>query len=324
MSISEIHYDGHNAGIRNRYPYTDFHEMNLDWLVTNYQAIIDKVNETIEWANNHQTEYEAAMVRLAAVENEIATFEAQVREAFAQQKAEIDAEFAEQKAALEQALADTQAEVEREIAAMIAEVNTAIASFDVRFNELSRNIQSEFTALKLQVNDAIAQLQQDLLENNEFVFEYVENRLDQFIADFPELIGIQVYNPVRGQMTGLQQAINDLYDVACVEGITALEFDTLDLTAQEFDDLDLTAREFDQHGYFLLGYPDPRYYMYDPFSGEMNLVKNVVTKLAGLHTGEDSLSANEFDVLDLTAEEFDDSDITAFNFDWYGETILTA
>ena len=125
-------------------------------------------------------------------------------------------------------------------------------------------------------------------------------------------------------MTPLQMAINDLYDVACVDGLTALEFDTLDLTAQQFDDADLTAREFDQHGYTLLGYPDPRYYMFDPFSGEMNLVKNVVNKLAGLHTDADSLSADEFDDLDLTAQDFDDSDITAFNFDWYGKTLLTA
>ena len=43
MSISEIHYNGFNAGITNKYPYTDFHEMNLDWILTNYQAIIDKV-----------------------------------------------------------------------------------------------------------------------------------------------------------------------------------------------------------------------------------------------------------------------------------------
>ena len=56
MSISNIVYNGYHAGITNKYPYTDFHEMNLDWLLTNYQAIIDKLNETIAWCNTHQTE----------------------------------------------------------------------------------------------------------------------------------------------------------------------------------------------------------------------------------------------------------------------------
>ena len=42
MSISEIVYNGAGAGIRHAYPYTDFHEMNLDWLLTTYQSIVDK------------------------------------------------------------------------------------------------------------------------------------------------------------------------------------------------------------------------------------------------------------------------------------------
>ena len=65
--------------------------------------------------------------------------------------------------------------------------------------------------------------------------------------------------------------------------------------------------------------------MYDPFTGELSMVKTVVQKLAALHTDEESIDCNTFDItLDMTAEEFDATDITAFNFDWYSETILTA
>lgn len=316
---------GNQSGFFNKYPYTDFHELNLDWLLINYQAIIDKLNDTIDWCNNHQTEYEEAMLRLQAVENEIETFEAQINAQFAQLKADIDADFAQQKAELAQALADTEAEVARQIELLTTEVNTAIANFDIRFNELDAYIRSELVSVKLQVNEMLGQLDQRIIDNNAFIFDYVENRLDQFIRDFPTLIGIQVYNPIKGKYTSLQTAINDLYDASCVDGITAIQFDELNLTAQQFDDINITAREFDQHSYYLLGYPDHRYYMYDPFTGELAMVKTVVQKLAALHTDEDSVDANTFDnVLDLTAEEFDATDITAFNFDWYSETILTA
>ena len=309
-------------GFYNKYPYTDFHELNLDWLLTNYQAIIDKLNETISWCNTHQTEYEEAMRRLTAVENEIETFEAQVRQAFAEQKAAIDADFAAQTAALNAALEATKAEVDAEIQNMITQVNAAIAEFDVRFNQLSRRIESEFVTLKLQINQALDDLNKKLDDNNEMIFEYVENTLQDVIDNFPEIIDIPVYNPVKGATTGLQEALLDLYSVACVYGLTAIQFDTLDLTAEEFDDHDLTALEFDQFGYNLLGYPDPRYYMYSPFTGEKDLVSHVVQLLAGLHTDADSVSATEYDTLDLEAQQFDDYDITAFNFDWYSKTIL--
>lgn len=316
---------GGQSGFFNKYPYTDFHELNLDWLLIQYQAIVDKLNDTIDWCNNHQTEYEEAIRRLTAVENEIDTFEAQVNAAFAQLKADIDADFAQQKAELAQALANTEAEVARQIELLTTEVNAAIANFDIRFNELDVYIRSELVSVKLQVNEMLSQLDQRIIDNNAYIFDYVENRLDQFIKDFPTLIGIQVYNPIKGKYTSLQMAINDLYDASCVDGITAIQFDELNLTAQQFDNLDITAREFDQHSYYLLGYPDPRYYMYDPFTGELSMVKTVVQKLAALHTDEESIDCTTFDItLDMTAEEFDATDITAFNFDWYSETILTA
>ena len=313
---------GGQRGFYNKYPYTDFHELNLDWILTQYQSIIDTLNDTIAWCNTHQTEYEEAIRRLTAVENEIDTFEAQVQAEFAQLKADIDADFAQQKAELAQALANTEAEVARQIELLTNQVNAAIAAFDVRFNELDAYIRSELVSVKLQVNKMLGELDQRIIDNNVFLFDYVENRLNQFIEDFPTLIGIQVYNPMKGKYTSLQEAINDLYDASCVEGLTALQFDTIDLTAQEFDNLDITAREFDQHGYNLLGYPDPRYYMYDPFTGTITLVKNVVQKLAALHTDAESVSADEYDTLDLEAQQFDSIDITAFDFDWYSKTIL--
>ena len=311
-------------GFYNKYPYTDFHELNLDWLLSNYQAIIDKTNQIINWANEHQIDYEEAIARLNAVEREIDGFEAEVRAAFAQQKAEIDADFARQKAEMDAALQATEDKVDAQITLLTNEVNAAIASFDVKFNELQRKIMSELTAAKIQINEALQELNQRILDNNVFLFEYIENRLDKFIDDFPDLIGIQVYNPYQGKRTTLQEAVNDLYDMSCIYGLTAIQFDTMDLTAEEFDDHDLTAREFDQYGYNLLGYPDPRYYMFSPFTGEIDLVKNVVQLLAGLHTDQYSLNVEEFEDLDLTAEEFDNSDITAFNFDWYSKTLLTA
>lgn len=322
MAIAPISFDGYNAGITNRYPYTDFHEMNLDFLLSNYSSIMNKLNETIDWVNTHQDEYEEAIERLTAVENEINTFETTINAEFSRLKADIEADFARQKAELEAALAQTQAEINAELQRMIGEVNTAIAAFDVRFDEQVRIINSEITKMKLQINNALDEFDKELDERTDFIFDHVDWTLDEFIKNFPDIMDIVVYNPLKGMYTSIQVAINDLYSVACVYGLTAAQFDGLNMTAQEFDDTNISASDFDQYSYELLHYPDERYYMNDPFTGEITLIKNVVYKLAELHQDEDSYNATEFDNLDLDADAFDATDITAFNFDWYAKSIL--
>ena len=313
MSISNITYNGFNAGIANKYPYTDFHEMNLDWILTNYQAIIDKLNETIAWCNTHQTEYEEAMRRLQAVENEIYTFEQQINDAFARLEQQISAD-------VELALADIRTEVSAAIRQMQQEVTQQLADFVVQFQQLKSEVQAEINRLLGVVNRAIADLQNQLAANNEFVFEYVENRLEEFKALIPDYENIYVYNPYRGVVTHLQQAINDLYSVAAVWGLTAAQYDSLGLTADEYDNMNLSAIEYDTLGFKLL-YKDPDLYMFSPFTGQMESLKSVILSLVGLHR-EDALTAQEYDDLALDADAYDAYQVEAFDYDFSGKTIL--
>lgn len=320
MSLQPISYNGYNAGITNKYPYTDFHEMNLDWLLTNYQSIIDKTNQIIEWANNHQIEYEEAMRRLQAVESEIYTFEQQITDAFNRLQRDLEQEFEEQKEALQRALDETQAEVDAAIRQMQQEVTQQLADFVEEFQRLKSEVQAEINNLLAIVNRAIEELQNTLAANNEFVFEYVENRLQQFIDDLPIYENIYVYNPYRGETTTLQQAINDLYSVAAIWGLTASQYDSLGLTADEYDNLQLSAIEYDTLGFKLL-YKDPDLYMIDPFTGNYVPLKDVIMSLVGLHRG-DALTASEYDALDIDATTYDAYDLTAYDYDFSGKTLL--
>ena len=323
MAISPITIQSTQGqtGFFNAYPYTDFHEMNLNFLLSSYSQLIDKANEIIDWANNHQIDYEEALERLTAVENEIYTFEAQITDAFNQLQADLEADFAQQKAELDKALADTVAEVDATIDQLEADVAAAIASFENRFLALETEVRNELAETKAEVARAIMQLQHILDANNAFIMQYVENRLQKFIDDLPEILTVQVYNPYRGEVTDIQTAINDIYSVACIWGLTASQYDSLGLTASEYDAKELTAAEYDTLGYKLL-YKDPDLYMLSPFDGNYVHVQEVIMDLAHLHMG--GVTAEYYDGLELTAEEYDDKELSAFQYDWFADELLTA
>lgn len=43
----------------NKFPYTDFHELNLDFLLTNYKRLLDSLSELDTWIEKHEKEYKA-------------------------------------------------------------------------------------------------------------------------------------------------------------------------------------------------------------------------------------------------------------------------
>lgn len=42
----------------NKFPYTDFHELNLDFLLKNYKGLLDAIEQLDSWVDQHQEEYE--------------------------------------------------------------------------------------------------------------------------------------------------------------------------------------------------------------------------------------------------------------------------
>ena len=317
-------------GLFDHFPYTNFHELNLTWILETMKALQAEVDELMAWMGTHKEEYQEALARLEHVENEIDSFEQQVEAQFEALSAQLQQEFADQKAEmerilsettqqLEQELADTKAQINAEMQLLEEEVNAAIASFENRFLQLKAEIIAEVENLKIEVRREVQNFYNVMEANNEYVFDWVETRLNDFINSLPEILSVYVYNPYRGAVTDIQTAINDLYEVAAIWGLTAMQYDSLGLTAYEYDALALTAREYDTLGYKIL-YKDPDVYMLSPFTGTYVLVKDVVSQLAMFHM--EGLTATEYDAKDLTATDYDALDLTAFNYDWFASQLI--
>ena len=62
--------------------------------------------------------------------------------------------------------------------------------------------------------------------------------------------------------------------------------------------------------------------MINPITGVYEDVRNVVNDIVSyFHTG-DSLTAIEYDTLDLTAQDYDDYELSAYDYDFNGKNLL--
>ena len=278
------------------FPHTRTYDSDLGWLIKEVKKISDEYQALIDWKNSHETEYSELLRRVNNLELEINTFEAQIQEEFDSLKNGLEAYIYEQ-------------------------IHEALGQLIIELGD----VRAEIIQLRADVTRAILDLEGDIRAQDMMLRNWVNARLDQFIEEIPDLTTINVWNPVRGALTSVQIAIDDLYNLGRSGGLTASEYDAMQLTASEYDSLDLTAYEYDNYAKDILGqrgiFKNPLYYMNSPFTGEYVPIVTVINELAHLHKA-DALTASEYDALDLSAADYDTYDLTAYDYDWSGKLLL--
>ena len=96
---------------------------------------------------------------------------------------------------------------------------------------------------------------QNIINGN---FNVLKNYIDSEVDDLQDQIdninigATIIYNPTTGIPGTVQDVINDLYALTNKDGITAGEFDLLELTCSGFEAYDMTAYEFDSQSKTIL------------------------------------------------------------------------
>jgi predicted nucleic acid-binding Zn-ribbon protein len=147
-------------------------------------------------------------------------------------------------------------------------------NIDLNFEELEQRINlvaesvslmservsslEENSATKEDLAGAIDTLDEELkaLINEEYSIlkEYVDTQDEdlQYQIDHFDIGNITLLDPTTGLQSSIQTVIDNIYDQTRTDGISAAEFDALQLTAEGFDEKEITAFNFDQHGKTLL------------------------------------------------------------------------
>lgn len=116
----------------------------------------------------------------------------------------------------------------------------------VLIEKINKNA-SDISTLRVDLTELINQNYNILKE----YVDYNDDILNEKIENI-EIGSINVYNPTNGLLQPLQDVINSLYDSANKDGLTATEFDALELSATAFDAYEITAAEFDSSGKTIL------------------------------------------------------------------------
>lgn len=193
------------------------------------------------------------------------------------------------------------------------------------------DVADSVVQLSIKVDQIKAELKTDIAEvyiefgkykeSIDDIIQIEVNKLIQYIDEkVTKLDRLDVVNPITGVYENIQNVLDDIVDALLSGfGLTAKEYDDLELTALQYDKLGITAIQYSVRGY-LLFYRELITRMRSPFTGAMDSYENIIYSLADLH--KNCLTANEYDEKELTAQVYDDKLITAYTYDWNSKAVV--
>lgn len=201
-------------GFINQFPYSDWHELNIDWLLTlskNLKSQMDYLMEEFAKIEVMTEDQINQMIQIA-----IATNNVDLYNRMNQLKIDITAEY---KTYTDNA------------------INTLRSYTDNKFNDQKVYIDNQDIYY-----DGLAQ------SYAEHAIVVSEQYTDEKMVDYTYMI-----NPITGDYEDVRVVVNDIVEYFHTENsLTAAEYDALDLTAAAYDAYDLTAYDYDFNGKTLL------------------------------------------------------------------------
>lgn len=215
--------------------------------------------------------------------------------------------------------------------------NATKTVLEIKMENLKNETERQMNELKLKlqqtlddVNNKLAEYSESLVRLYDFVVSdqnrqdiYFKNILEEFYHKIWSLIDQYtniIYNPTNGQLTTVEQAINDIWNILRYQALTCIEFEWLGYSCDKWDSIGYSALDFDLYSGVKYGKRICDCWMINPYTGEKSLVTDVIYTLIGMRA--EGLTTEQYDAKNLTASRFESTNITAYDFDFQGSISL--
>ena len=182
-----------------------------------------KLNETIgavkalnDTVSNHE-------VRITDIENELSNFEREVTD-------KVNALELELNNKIDTAVADMNAQIDSRLGSIeirIAEMETYVTE---TINGLIRSFQAIIAEEIKRINDMYSNFEEEMRQ-------YVVDKINELIAQIPDLTNIYVVSPASGKLMKVQNALDEVFAFNLYNALTCDEFNELGFTCNELNSL---------------------------------------------------------------------------------------
>lgn len=191
---------------QHKYPYSNFHDLNLDWILQKIQEYEVRLDGIVDEAVSQANDYTDQQI-------------AQFRNDFNDLVAQVEQEVADMLSAVDDAI-DRLTQEQQEF---IETATTQINAINERVDALEESISASVDGMRAYTNQAI-------LDNNQMLFDYIESAF----------IDVHVVDYFTGEKVTIQEMFDKLAQFHLQNPLTYNQFSGKEITYSALSALDVT------------------------------------------------------------------------------------